>query len=45
MDSLTIPANPISVLVVWDAEEPSVLVFIARVLDANGMRFAGPQRQ
>jgi len=36
MDSLTIPANPISVLVV--DEEPSVLVFIARVLDANGMR-------
>ena len=36
MDTLTIPENPISVLVV--DEEPSILVFIARVLDANGMR-------
>jgi response regulator RpfG family c-di-GMP phosphodiesterase len=36
MDTLTIPANPISVLVV--DEEPSILVFLARVLDANGMR-------
>jgi response regulator RpfG family c-di-GMP phosphodiesterase len=36
MDSLPIPVNPISVLVV--DEEPSILVFIARVLDANGMR-------
>jgi response regulator RpfG family c-di-GMP phosphodiesterase len=36
MDASTIPANPISVLVV--DEEPSILVFIARVLDANGMR-------
>jgi response regulator RpfG family c-di-GMP phosphodiesterase len=33
---LTIPANPISVLVV--DEEPSILVFIARVLDVGGMR-------
>jgi response regulator RpfG family c-di-GMP phosphodiesterase len=36
MDTLTTPANPISVLVV--DEEPSILVFIARVLDAGGMR-------
>jgi response regulator RpfG family c-di-GMP phosphodiesterase len=36
MDTLASPANPISVLVV-DAE-PSILVFIARILDANGMR-------
>jgi len=36
MDSLAIPANPISVLVV--DEEPSILVFIARVLDVGGMR-------
>jgi response regulator RpfG family c-di-GMP phosphodiesterase len=30
------PANPISVLAV--DEDPSILVFIARVLDASGMR-------
>jgi response regulator RpfG family c-di-GMP phosphodiesterase len=36
MDTSTIPANPISVLVV--DQEPSVLVFMARVLDASGMR-------
>jgi response regulator RpfG family c-di-GMP phosphodiesterase len=36
MRTLTISENPISVLVV--DEEPSILVSIARVLDANGMR-------
>ena len=36
MNALTSAASPISVLVV--DEEPSILVFIARVLDAGGMR-------
>ena len=36
MNALTSAANPISVLVV--DEEPSILVFIARLLDVNGMR-------
>lgn len=36
MNALTSAANRISVLVV--DEEPSILVSIARVLDANGMR-------
>jgi DNA-binding NtrC family response regulator len=35
-DPLTTPANPISVLVVDG--DPVVLISIARVLDANGMR-------
>src|ERR1035437_3053044 len=36
MDTLTTPANPISVLVV--DEEPSILISIAKILDANCMR-------
>ena len=36
MDTLTIPANPLSVLVV--DEEPSILVSIARALDTIGLR-------
>jgi response regulator RpfG family c-di-GMP phosphodiesterase len=36
MNALTSAVNPISVLLV--DQEPSILVFIARVLDASGMR-------
>jgi response regulator RpfG family c-di-GMP phosphodiesterase len=36
MDTLSIPSNPLSVLVV-DAE-PAILILIARILDANGIR-------
>jgi response regulator RpfG family c-di-GMP phosphodiesterase len=36
MDTLSIPSNPLSVLVV-DAE-PAILILIARILDTNGIR-------